>query len=156
MRAADRASARRQLDRRLGSFIDPNSFKPPPRGWVRAIREALGMTAAQLGQRLGVTQERALAIEKAEVRGAITLDSLQRTAHALDCRLVYALAPKKQFEEMVKDRALALASQRLKSTGHSMALEAQSVEAADEREQLERLTRQLMERAGSELWNEEK
>lgn len=156
MRAADRASARRQLDRRLGSFIDPNALKPPPRGWVKAIREALGITAAQLGQRLGVTQERALAIEKAEVGGAITLDSLQRAAQALGCRLVYALVPEKPFDEMVKDRAFVLASQRLKSTGHNMALEAQSVDAADEREQLQRLTRQLMERGGSALWDEEK
>ncbi|HVA54637.1 MAG TPA: mobile mystery protein A [Gammaproteobacteria bacterium] len=156
MRAADRASARRQLDRRLASFMDPNVLNPPPRGWVKAIREALGMTAAQLGRRLGVTQERALAIEKAEVGGAITLDSLQRAARALGCRLVYALVPEKPLDEMVKDRALVLASQRLKSTGHSMALEAQSVEATDEREHLERLTRQLLERGGSELWDEEK
>ncbi len=156
MRAADRASARRQLDRRLSSFVDPNALKPPPRGWVRAIREALGMTAAQLGRRLGVTQERALAIEKAEVRGAITLDSLQRAAHALGCRLVYALIPEKPLDEMVRDRASTLANLRLKSTGHSMALEAQSVEVSDERDHLERLTRQLMERGGSALWDDEK
>jgi len=156
MRAADRASARRQLDRRLSSFIDPDALKPPPRGWVKAIREALGMTAAQLGQRLGVTQERTLAIEKAEVGRAITLDSLQRAAQALGCRFVYTLVPEMPLEEMVKERASRLASRRLKSAGHSMALEAQSVEASDEREQLERLTRQLMERGGSELWDEEK
>ncbi len=156
MRALNRASARRQLDRRLSSSIDPNALRPPPRGWTRAIREALGMTADQLGQRLGVTQERALAIEKAEVRGTITLGNLQRAAQALGCRFVYALIPEKPLDEMVKARASRLAIQRLKSAGHNMALEAQSVEASDERDELDRLTRQLMERGGSALWNDEK
>ncbi|MGH8225250.1 MAG: mobile mystery protein A [Gammaproteobacteria bacterium] len=156
MRAADRASARRQLDRRLDSLRQSNAFKRPPRGWIKAIRESLGMTAAQLGRRLGVSQERALAIEKAEVKGAITLDSLERAAHALGCRLVYALLPEKPLEEIVKDRASANAKQRLKSTSHSMALEAQGVEASDEREHIERLTRQLIERGGAALWDDEK
>lgn len=112
------------------------------------------MTATQLGRRLGVSQQRALAIEKAEASGSITLASLERAAHALDCRLFYALVPRKPLESLVEDRALLLAKRRLTSTRHTMALEAQSVEEADEAAQLEHLTRDLIAQAGSKLWDE--
>ena len=95
MRPNERASARRQLDKRLCLLNDTQSLARPPRGWIKAVREALGMTTAQLAKRLGVSQPRAVGIEKAEARGAITLDSLERAAQALDCRLVYALVPNK-------------------------------------------------------------
>jgi predicted DNA-binding mobile mystery protein A len=156
MRAQDRITARRQLDKRLQSLDDSAAaLARPPRGWVKAIREALGMTAEQLGSRLGVSQVRALALEKAEASGSVTLASLERAAHALDCQLVYALVPRRPLEELVEERASQLALQQLKATRHTMALEAQSVDAADEEAQLERLTQKLVSEAGSSLWREE-
>ena len=154
MRSEERASARRNLDKRLYSLKNSESFTRPRRGWIKAIREALGMTTAQLGQRLGVVQSRAVAIEQAEAKGKITLDSLERAANALDCRLVYALVPRKPLEELVSERAERLAKKRLQSTSHSMALEAQNVEAADEAVQLKRMIQRLIEKSGSELWEE--
>lgn len=112
------------------------------------------MTAAQLGERLGVSQQRALAVEKAEVSSSITLESLQRAAQALNCRLVYALVPRTPLETSVEERARALARKQLRSTRHTMALEDQSVEEADEAAQLERLTRKLLEKSNSVLWDE--
>ena len=155
MRSDDRATARRQLDKRLSSFINSDSLARPSRGWVKAIREALGMTTAQLARRLGVSQPRAVAIEKAEVKGAITLDSLERAAQAMDCRLVYAFVPRKPFDALVEERAERVARKRMASTRHSMALEAQAVEANDEDAQYKRLVRQLTEHAGSELWEDD-
>jgi len=155
MRAKDRVAARHQLDKRLNSLRDSDTFTRPPRGWIKAIREALGMTTAQLGKRLGVSQPRAVKIENAETKGSITLDSLERAAHALDCRLVYALVPRKPLDELVAERAERLAKKRLKSTSHSMALEAQSVATEDEQEQLKLMIRSLLDKAGSELWEED-
>jgi predicted DNA-binding mobile mystery protein A len=155
MRAKDRSTARRQLDQRLSVLRDTQALTPPSRGWIKAIREALGMTTAQLATRLGVSQPRVVAIEKAEAQKAITLDSLERAAHALDCRLVYTLVPRKPLEELVEDRAKARAKQRLQATSHSMALEAQSVTGPDEEEQRKRLTQKLLEKTGSELWKED-
>lgn len=155
MRTQERAGARWQLDKRLTILENSDVLVRPPRGWVKAIREALGMSAAQLAQRLGVSQQRALALEKAEVTGSVTLESLERAAQALNCRLVYALVPRKPLQALVEERAAILAKKRLQSTRHSMALEAQSVDEADEEAQLERLTRQLVETAGSALWKKE-
>lgn len=154
MRSQDRATARRQLDKRLGILQGVDTLARPPRGWIKAIREALGMTTAQLGKRLGVSQPRAVAIEKAESTGSITLDSLEKAAQALDCRLVYALVPREPLDDIVKGRATLLARRRLESTGHSMKLEAQGVDALDEDEQLKSLVRQLIEQGGSKLWVE--
>ena len=155
MRPEDRATARRQLDKRLSSLQNRELFVRPPRGWLKAIREALGMTTSQLGQRLGVVQSRVVAIEQAESKGSITLKSLEKAAQALDCRLVYALVPEQPLEDMIKKRASLLAKNRLKSASHTMALEAQGVEAADENEQLKRLIRQLIEKPGSKLWEKD-
>ncbi len=151
MRPEDREAARRQLDKRL-SLLNADALARPPRGWVKAIREALGMTTAQLAKRLGVSQPRVVAIEQAEAKGTITLDSLERAANALDCRLVYALVPRQPLDALVEERAARLASKRLDSTRHTMALEAQALDTADENEQRKRLIRRLIEQAGSELW----
>lgn len=154
MRPKDRETARRQLDKRSNSLRNADAFTRPQRGWVKAIREALGMTTAQLAKRLGVSQPRVVGIEQAEAKGAITLDSLERAAHALDCQLVYALVPRKPLDALVAERATRLATTRLNATRHSMALEAQALNARDEDEQRKRLIRQLIENAGSELWDE--
>lgn len=155
MRAQARATARKQLDKRLNMMRNSDGLSRPPRGWIRAIREALGMTSAQLGKRLGVSQPTALAYEKGEMSKSITLDSLERAAHALDCRLVYALVPRKPLQVLVEERARARAGKRLRAVAHSMALEDQRVEESDEREHLERLVDQLLEGPGSVLWEEE-
>ena len=155
MRPEDRTIARRNLDKRLNLWRNIGETARPPRGWIKAIREALGMTASQLAQRLGVSQPRIFTIEKAEAKGSITLDTLERAAHAMDCRLVYALVPRKPLDELVKDRAELKAKKRLESTRHTMALEAQGVSPDDENEQLGRLVRQLIEQSGSKLWEED-
>ncbi len=113
------------------------------------------MTSAQMAKRLGVVQSRAVAIEQAETKGSITLNTLEKAAHALDCRLVYALVPREPLEKLVTERAERLARKRLESTRHSMALEAQGVETADEEEQLKRMIQSILDKAGSELWKED-
>ena len=155
MRTQNRASARQQLDKRLNSLRDSEALARPPRGWIRAIREALGMTTAQLGERLGVSQPTALGYEKAEASKRITLQSLERAAHALDCRLVYALVPRTSLEEQVEERARRLAKAQLGAISHSMALEDQRVDKADEQRHLERLVEELLKRPGSKLWEQE-
>ncbi len=155
MRAQERASARKQLDKRLNILQNVDVLARPQRGWIKAIREALGMTTAQLGNRLGVSQPRVLGIEKGEASGSITLESLERAARALDCRLVYAIVPRKPLELLVEERARILAKKRLRATSHSMALEDQRVDEADEQEHLKRLMQKLLDQPGSALWEDE-
>lgn len=153
MRSQKRALARKNLDKRLNSIRNSSDFARPPKGWVKAIREALGMTAEQLANRLGVTKPRVYHLEKAESEGALTLNSLQRAANALDCELVYALIPEQPLETMIEQRALLEAKKRVRATAHTMSLEDQSVDEADQRKQIEALAREL-EHTGSALWSD--
>ncbi len=154
MKPYDRHIARRQIDKRLSILRGTEALTRPPRGWIRAIREALGMTTAQLGKRMGVSQPRAFAIERAEENRTTTLETLERAARALNCRLVYALVPREPLGNLVEQRARKLAKKKLETTGHSMRLEAQGVAITDEDEQLKRLIQKLVETGGSELWEE--
>jgi predicted DNA-binding mobile mystery protein A len=153
MRASVRASARKNLDKRLSLLKDADALARPPRGWIRAIREALGMTTAQLAERLGIAQPSAIGLEKAEASKAITIATLERAARALDCTLVYALVPRKPLDAIVEERAREAARERLRTIGHSMTLEDQRVGEDDERMQLERLARKLIDGPGSALWD---
>ncbi len=149
------SGVKKQLDKRLQSVRGTDALTRPPRGWIKAVREALGLTTAQMARRMGVSQPRVVGIEKAEKTAAITLATLERAAQALDCRLVYTLVPRKSLEQLIEDRARQVAKARIQSAGHTMALEAQSVDADDEKEQLEALVRKLIEKAGSGFWKDE-
>src|SRR5262249_45646926 len=115
--------ARKQLDRRLAPLLKAEALARPPRGWIRAIRDALGMTTAQLAHRIGVSQPRVVRLEKSEIEDSVTLATLRQAAEALDCALVYAFLPKQPLEELVRERARQLAEKQLARTHHSMRLE---------------------------------
>jgi predicted DNA-binding mobile mystery protein A len=100
-----RSARRRDLDQRLARY-DDRVGPPPVTGWVRAIREALGMSQFELGQRMGVSQPRVAQIERAEGDGSVELSTIGRTAVALGCSLRYVLAPDESLERMVRRQAL--------------------------------------------------
>ncbi|MGI8417510.1 MAG: mobile mystery protein A [Nakamurella sp.] len=143
--------ARTTLDNRFAGWRQlPAGGARPHGGWVRAIRDALGMTAAELGQRMGVSQSVVTRMEQSERTGRVQLDTLQRAADALDCEVVYALVPRRNLDDMVTDRARALARHRLSRVGHTMALEDQLVDDTAMADKLELLTDQYRNTAG--LW----
>jgi len=130
------------------------SRAPAPRGgWVRAVREALGMSAQQLGARVRVKRQTIENFERSEAQGKITLDSLNRLASALGCRVVYALVPEKPLSEMQHDRAQAIAEGLLKTASHSMKLEAQSVSDREQRRQRDRMVESFLHGNPKKLWD---
>jgi predicted DNA-binding mobile mystery protein A len=147
-----RILARKHIERRLAPLRDADGLARPAQGWVRAIRDALGMTAAQLAARTGVTQPRIAALEKAEVAGAVTLATLRHVAEGLGCTLVYALVPNEPLDAMLLDRARTLADQQLARTHHTMTLENQALEPAELNAERERLIDELMRGDPRRLW----
>ncbi|MBI2152588.1 MAG: mobile mystery protein A [Candidatus Rokubacteria bacterium] len=142
-----------QTDAALAEWRRVRAQSIPKGGWVRAIRESLGMTTSQLAARLGVTQQAIVEFEKNEARGKITLDSLNKLANALGCRLAYALVPSKPLAEIRRHRARTIAEQQLRRVSHSMKLEAQRVERREEKLQLERLVKELLQGSPKKLWD---
>jgi predicted DNA-binding mobile mystery protein A len=148
-------AAYEQLDKRFAKLKPlANEAVRPPRGWIRAIREALGMTTGQLAKRLGVRQPRVIELERGEATGNITVKSLERAAEALGCRLVYALVPKEPLADTIRNRASVLAEQQLAAVEQTMRLEAQEVSDNSVREEARKqLVEKLLHRP-ARLWDE--
>lgn len=146
----NRQVARQRLDERLSAFKPETRFAVPPKGWIRAIRDALGMSALQLGTRLGMKPQSVADLEKSEAYGTIQLNTLRKAAEALDCTLVYALVPNSSLEGAVRTRAREIARKELARIGHTMDLEAQGLSKADREAQIDEYVREhLRER---DLW----
>lgn len=143
--------ARKNLEKRLAPLREAD-FTPPPRGWLRAIREALGMTGKQLGERMGVVQSRIATLERAEVTGKTTLSSLREAAEAMGCRLVYAIVPVRPMGDMLHDRAVTLADEVLARVHHTMRLENQALDAEALASERTRLIQQLIQGNPRRLW----
>ena len=129
--------------------------RPPTRpgsGWVKAIRESLGMSASALARKLGVTPASITKLEKAEADEKITLASLRKLASALDCELYYTLVPRKSLEEILEDRAILVARERLRPISHSMSLEDQSVDKSASEKQLQLLAKEILDGPRRNLW----
>jgi len=110
------------------------------------------MSSSELARRAGLSQPRVTQIEKAEPTGAVKVETLERLAEALDCRLVYAFVPRTSLEHTVRDRARAKATKQLAVIAHSMRLEDQEPSSATIEEQVERLAESLVDKPG--LWTE--
>jgi predicted DNA-binding mobile mystery protein A len=126
----------------------------PPKGWLRAVRDALGMTTAQLARRLGVSQPRIVELEHSEVSGGVTLHTLQRAAEALGCRLVYALVPERPLAEIVRERAEKVAERQSGAVEHTMRLENQAVQSKRASTELRRQLVEDLFRHPARLWDD--
>jgi predicted DNA-binding mobile mystery protein A len=122
-----------QLARTLSAFEAAKQEARPQRGWLRAIREGLGLTLETVGKKLGQSRRRIQEFEDAEAKDRITLHSLRRVAAAMDCELVYAIVPKTgTISELAERRARKQAAEDVLDVEHTMALENQAVGNVDE------------------------
>ena len=144
-----------QMDAVLQDAASHSLPQRPPAGWLRAIREALGMSSAVLAHRLDITASGLRKLEQAEATDAITLGTLRRVAEALDCELRYTLVPKQPLREMRRQQALRLAQQWQQRAGRTMALEAQPIDSPSERtqERLEAMAQEILRTSGTRLWD---
>jgi predicted DNA-binding mobile mystery protein A len=123
----------KQLDRSLGPYRAARNVARPPKGWIRAIRQAVGVSSGELARRLGTSRQLPLKLEIAEAEDRITLRSLRAIADALDCDLVYALVPRADsMQDLIEARVRTEAKKRVLEVEHSMALEDQAVGRIDE------------------------
>jgi predicted DNA-binding mobile mystery protein A len=144
-----------QIARYFSKFEAFKKLPIPNEGWIKYIRNALGMTTEQLGKRLGVSRRRIVTIEHAEVQNATTLKTLKDTAEALDCILVYAIIPKTSIREILETQARKFVKKHLKEVSHHMKLESQSVEdkkAIDA--QIEDLVQKYLSTSLKTIWEE--
>ncbi len=142
---------RRNLDDRYKNIPSLRPFTRPTRGWIAAIRHALGMSYRQMATRMSVDTSSIGHLERSEQSGKIQLSTLRRAAEALNCTLVYAIVPNEPLEQVVKNRAREVARRQMRAVDHTMRLEKQSVSSEDIEKQLDLFAAQIPPRT---LWDD--
>jgi predicted DNA-binding mobile mystery protein A len=144
-----------QLDRRFSDLKPWVSLaQRPPHGWLKAIRQSLGMTTGQMAKRINVAQTRVSEMEAAEAHGNITLKTLDRAAEALGCRVIYVVIPNRPLTETLKERAYIVAEKQLAAVEQTMRLEDQEVNDGNHRKETIRQLVEKLLRRPSKIWDD--
>ena len=115
-----------QLNSEMLAYASLQKVAPPPTGWIKAIRNAIGMSMLQLGNRLSITKQSVQDIERREKNGSVTIKALREAARALDMQLVYGFVPNDgSLELLIERKAKELATQIVMRTNNTMKLEDQ-------------------------------
>ncbi|MGB2629320.1 MAG: helix-turn-helix domain-containing protein [Candidatus Acidiferrum sp.] len=122
--------------KQLGSYISPfENARPvrPHRGWLRAMREALGISRLQVAQALRVKPQSIMDFEEGEKNDSITLSNLRRVADAMGCDLVYLIVPKTgTIQELAEKRTRDEVTRHVNAVEHTMGLENQTTGNTDQ------------------------
>ena len=154
MQSKHRRVMRDQLDKTFEQLSKIKGMQPPVKGWLRSIREALGMSGKQLGERMDVSQPRVVQMEKDEVSGAVTLKTMRQAAEAMDCVFVYAMVPRVSLDETIRQQAKKVAERRLSRTSHTMLLEDQLVSNDERAKMLEAKIDDLVRELPKDFWSD--
>lgn len=146
-------TALEQLDTTLARFAPLRDTLPPKKGWIRAIRDALGMSGRQLGQRMGVSKMWIADMERLEASGTTSLKTLRRAAEAMDCTLVYALVPKTSLKETLLKQARHKVRQDMARASHTMALEDQALTGDEAAKATETAAASLLYKLPKTFWD---
>jgi predicted DNA-binding mobile mystery protein A len=130
-----------QLNEKMLQLAGMKHVIIPPIGWIKAIRNGIGMSMEQLGKKLSITKQGVMDIEKREKEGAITIKSMQEIAKAIDMQFVYGFVPDDgSLDQMIEMRALEMATKIVQRTSNTMKLE-------DQENSKERIEKAIKERA---------
>ena len=115
-----------QLNSKMLSFATLMQVAVPPTGWIKAIRTAIGMSMLQLGNKLSISKQGILDMEKREKDGSITIRSLKEIGRVLDMQLVYGFVPiDGSLDALIEKRATEIATKIVMRTSNTMKLEDQ-------------------------------
>jgi predicted DNA-binding mobile mystery protein A len=116
-----------QLNSKMQHFVLLREIITPPTGWIKAIRSTLGISMQQLGNKLKISRQAVLDMERREKDGAITIKSLREIGLAMDLQLVYGFVPiDGSLDALIEKKANEIATQIVMRTANTMQLEDQS------------------------------
>ncbi len=115
----------RALDKKTSDLKSAKNIVLQSSGWIKTVREAIGMTVSQLAARLGVTQPRITKMESNEDN--LKLSTMKKAAEAMNCEFVYYFKPRTTFQNLVDEQAQKKAVEVLKTVNVNMALENQEI-----------------------------
>lgn len=140
---------RKQIHTRLTNLP---SLESPRDGWIRTIRQSLGMTMRQLGARLAISPQGVRDIEMRERNETITVAKLRQAADALNCDLRLVLIPRTSLETTMRKQAATKAREERNRLVHTMHLEDQDAGVEDALDESKAAARWLTGRI-ARLWD---
>jgi predicted DNA-binding mobile mystery protein A len=148
----DKKLLREQLDNKLSKLREFSVQGLASIGWIKTIREALGMTSKDLASRVGVNQSRIIHMEQAEVEGSIKISTMKRIADALEMDFVYAFVPHTSLNGMVREQARLLALKKMERLDHTMRLEMQELSSEEKEKALKDLIDKILIDEPKDFW----
>lgn len=125
----------------------------PRAGWIRTIREALGISQSQIAARAGVSRATVQQWERAEARRRITVHSLDRVAHAMGCAVALAIVPKAgTLDDVRRRQARAKAIAIVKKEDAPADPDAVADLNAAQRRRVDRIVARLLRGSPRRLW----
>lgn len=146
---------REQVQESLDLFKELAKKPIPKKGWIRTIREALGMSSYVLADRLECSRANITAIEQREKKGTISLETLEQVAQAMNCKLVYCILPLESLDKTLEAQAKMIAKKKVKIINHSMTLEKQGLNPKQLQRQEDDLVQELLRGNPKRLWDSE-
>ncbi len=122
----------------------------PQQGWLKTIREFLGMTTTQLAKRLEISQPRIIAMEKNERN--VKISTMERIADTLNCDFSYAFVPRENIDDIIYNQAKKKAKKILNKVNKNMGLENQLAKTDD---LLKDIIEELLDGNIARIWDEE-
>ncbi len=148
----DKKLLREQLDKKLSKLREFSVQGLTSLGWIRTIREALGMTSNDLASRVGVNQSRIIHMEQAEVDGNIKISTMKKIADALEMDFVYAFVPRTSLNDMVREQARLLALKKMERLDHTMRLEMQELSSEEKEKALKDMIDKILIDERKDFW----
>ncbi len=148
----DKKLLREQLDNKLSKLKEFSIQGLTSIGWIKTIREALGMTSKDLASKVGVNQSRIIHMEQAEADGNIKISTMKKIADALDMDFVYAIVPRTSLNDMVRDQARLLALKKMERLDHTMRLEMQELSSEEKERALKDMIDKILFDELKDLW----
>ena len=146
-------TAKRQYARLLDQAAQQTiALTPPKQGWIAIMRKALGMSAPQLAERIGITKPAIYQAERKEPEGGVTIKQMEKLAEAMGGRFVYAIVPEGSVDDILRKQAHKKAEAIVKRASAHMALEKQSLMPEQTKEEITRLADELMRERPSDFW----
>lgn len=151
-------SVSRTKKRQAGSKISQaaqasKALEKPLGGWIATFQEAVGMSAVNVAERLGVSRNSVYSSIEDERLGSITLNRLDKVAEAMGGKLVYAIVPRQEpVEEIIMAQARKKAKRIIQRTRAHMALEEQTDGLRSQDEMIEELASEMVREMPRDFW----
>ncbi len=128
-------------------------WEPGIGDWVRIVRTYLKMTQVELARRAGINKANLIKIEKGAANPSFS--TVKRIFDALSCDLLAEPRPRQPLKDILRGQARSIASNRLKQTMGTMALENQAPSDDVFKTLLEKQTDEILNDPREHLWRDE-